>query len=90
MGMVNGGWHVDQADKDNERLFPRPSQITNMQSDRIYADPYSAKLEYQVNDVSPELNALTEVAARRRVQIHAGELDIQLDCKLLDVFLMHF
>lgn len=80
-GLVNGGWHVDQADKDHEKLFPRPSTIQSMKPDRIYADPYSAKLEYQVNDVSNEMNILAEVGARRRVQIHAGEREIHLDCE---------
>ena len=80
-GMVNGAWGVDQADKDHDKLFPRPTIISSMKSDRIYADPYSAKMEYQVNDVSPELNALTNHGTRRRVQIHNGERAVQLDCK---------
>ena len=80
--MVNGGWEVDQADKDHDRLFPRPTEITSMVSDRIYTDPYSAQLEYQVNDVSYELNTLTQSEMRRRVQIHDGSArEIQLDCK---------
>ena len=79
--MVSGAWGVDQADKDYDKLFPRPTLISSMESDRVYADPYSAKMEYQVNDVSPELNVLTNSTTRRRVQIHDGERAIQLDCE---------
>ena len=80
--MVNGGWEVDQADKDHDKLFPRPTIITTMKSDRIYADPYSAKMEYQINDVSPEMNTLNNGRTRRRVQIYSGEeREISLDCK---------
>ena len=78
---MNGGWHVDQADKDNERLFPTPTALTSMKSDRIFADPYSAQMEFQVNDVSPEMLSLNQAARRRMIQIHAGEKDVILDCK---------
>ena len=83
-GMLNGGWHVDQADKDNELLFPKPTILTSMKSDRIFADPYSANLEFQVNDMSPELTVLNQTSRRRMVQVHAGERDIYLDCEYLE------
>ena len=58
MGIVNGGWNVDQEDVNHAEFFPAPELAQSMAADRIYEDTYGPTLEYDVNDVSVEPNIL--------------------------------
>ena len=81
MGMVNGGWRVDQQDKDHHLMFPRPTEITSMMPDRQYEDCWGPDLEYQVQDDSNEKNSLVLAATQRRVVTNTDKRTLTLDCK---------
>ena len=81
MGLVNGSWNVDQEDVSHHELFPKPETAVNMKADRVYEDTYGPTLEYVVNDVSSERDALRQPEVQRRVTAHPGERVLRIDCE---------
>ena len=79
--MVRGSWNVDQEDVNYHELFPKPNETVSMKADRVYEDSYGPTLEYAVNDVSSERNALHDPEVQKRVRTHPGERVLNLDCK---------
>ena len=81
MGLVNGGWRVDQADKDHHQLFPQPTQIDDLTPDRHFEDCYGPNLEFKVNDTSNERNVLILAATQDQVTAHTDVRILKIDCK---------
>ena len=82
LGMVNGAWRVDQADKDHSQKFPRPEPAEDMLADRMFEDCYSPELEYILNDSSYERNTLMRPNTHNRVVVCTDERVMRIDCKL--------
>ena len=80
-GLVSGSWRPDNQDKDNDRLFPLSRRREGLRADRLFGDPYSAKLEYKVNDNITECTIYEHGEVRDRVVVQGCVRDMFIDCK---------
>ena len=80
-GLVPGSWRPDNQDKDTDRLFPLSSSRENLKPDRVFGDPYSAKMEYKINENVTECTIYENGDVRKRVLIQGCVRDMHLDCK---------
>ena len=80
-GMVSMSWRPDNQDKENHLYFPHTKGRQSMKSDRVFADPYSASLEFKLNDNSAPHQALGETTNRQRMVIHGSNRTVQIDCE---------
>ena len=79
--MVANSWRPDNQDKEHNILFPYPIGRTSMKSDRVFADPYSARLEFKVNDNTSQHQAHLQESNRKRLIIHGSNRTVEIDCE---------